>query len=204
MSNQVFPTDSLKGITFSSFKTATWARRVQRSVSGRELVVQDYANPIWNFRLQFSFLRDYPVGLVASEMKLLMDFVNQMQAFGDTFLYKDRDDYSVANGALGVGDGTKTTFQLLRAMTEFGFYEDITAPLGVSNVYVDGVDPGGWTLDADTGVITMASAPANGAVVTADFQFYFRVRLADDGVEFERFMHQLWAVKELRFRSVVL
>lgn len=204
MSNAVFPTSSLKGLAFSSFKMPTWARRMQRSVSGRELAVQDYANPIWNIKLTFSFLRDFTVGALASEMRLLMDFINQALASGDTFLWEDRDDYTVTDEPIGTGDGTTVDFQLVRRLVASGFAEDIIAPHNVANVYVNGIDPGGWSVDAATGIVTMGAAPALGEAITADFTYYFRCRFSDDAVEFERFAHQFWSVKELRFRSVVL
>jgi uncharacterized protein (TIGR02217 family) len=204
MSTSVFPTGSLKGITFSSVKTPTWARRIQRSVSGREIVVQDYANPIWNFRLTFGFLRDYPVGLVLSELRLLMDFYLQMQASGDTFLYRDRDDYFVTDEPIGIGDGVTTSFQLVRHLVAGGFPEDIIAPESIVNVKLNGVITPNWAVDPSTGIITFAGAPIVSQLITATFFYHFRCRFVDDAIDFERFMHQLWTVKELRFRSVVL
>lgn len=204
MSNNIFPTTSLKGITFSSFKTPTGARRMQRAVSGRELVVSDYANPIWNFKVMFSFLRDCPVGLITSELRLLMNFYNYHLLSADTFLYQDRDDYTVTDEPLGTGNGTKTQFQLVRRLYAGGFAEDIIAPNTITNVKLAGTPTVAYTLDTSTGVITFNSPPGLGVAVTASFTYYFRCRFMDDAVEFERFAHQFWTVKELGFGSVVL
>lgn len=204
MSNQVFPTSSLKGITFSSFRIPTWATRMQRAVSGRELAVPDYANPIWNYKLTFSFLRDFQVGAVLSEQRLLLDFINARQAAYDTFLFEDRDDYTVTDEAFGIGDGVTVDFQLTRALKSAGFVEDIIAPNAITNIKVDGTPTSAYTLDSDTGIITFTAAPATGKIISATFTYYFRCRFMDDAVEFERFMHQFWSVKELRFKSVVL
>lgn len=204
MSSQVFPTSSLKGLTFSSFKTPTWARRIQRSVSGREIAVQDYANPIWNFKLTFSFLRDFQVGAVLSELRLLQNFYNEMQASGDTFLWEDRDDYTVTDELIGVGDGSTTQFQLRRRLTTSGFAEYIFAPNSITNVKLSGTPTASYSVNNETGILTLAVAPALAVSITASFTYYFRCRFIDDSVEFERFAHQFWSVKELRFRSVVL
>lgn len=204
MSNVVFPSTSFRGITFSQFKTPTVARRFQRSVSGRELAVPDHANPIWNFRLPFSFLRDYPVGMLASEMRLLLNFYVAMVLSGDTFLYWDKDDYSVTDEPLGTGDGVNTAFQLIRYFIAGGVAEDIIAPTAITEVKVDGTPTVDYTLDSDTGIITFGTPPGVGDAVTATFTYYFRCRFSEDTMEMEKFAHQLWSVKELRFRSVVL
>lgn len=204
MSNAVFPTSSFRGITFSSFKTPTWGSRMQRSVSGRELAAPDYANPIWNWKLTFSFLRDFPVGMIASELRLLQNFYNARQGSYDTFLYEDRDDYTVTDEPIGAGDGSATEFQLARRLYAGGFIEDITAPLAITEIAIDGTPTVDYTLDSSTGIVTFGSAPGDGLAITATFTYYFRCRFMDDAVEFERFLHQYWSVKELRLRSVVL
>jgi hypothetical protein len=209
MSNDVFPRDSFKGITFSQFKTATFSRRVQRSVSGREIVRSEYANPIWNFRLPFSFLRDYPVGLIESEMRLLLNFYSAMVLYGDTFLYVDPSDYSVTDSPLGTGDGVTTAFQLIRYYYPGFTAEDIIAPTNISEVKVGGVPTLAYAIDPGTGIITFDVAPGLGAAVTASFTYYFRCRFSDDALELEKFGYApggggLWKTKELRFRSVIL
>jgi len=201
-------TSLTKGLTFSSFKTPMFARRIQRSVSGRELVTQDYANPIWQFKLTFNFLRDFPVLDAAgnpldSELRNLMEFYNTIQIFGDTFFYLDRDDWQAENIALGLGDGSNLNFQLRRDL--FGGYpEYVTAPWNVNEVTIDDVATEAYTVNYDTGVITFESAPPDGATIRATFTFFFRCRFIDDSQEFERFAHQLWSVREMRFRSVLL
>lgn len=204
MSDNIFPTVSLKGLTFSSFKTPTGARRFQRAITGRELVISDYANPIWNFKLTFSFLRDYPVGLIASEMRLLMNFYNYMILSADTFLFLDRDDFEVTDEPIGTGDGETTQFQLVRRLYAGGFAEDIIAPREVTEVTLAGVPTEDYTINTNTGIIMFDAAPGIGVAIAATFSYYFRCRFMDDALEFERFAHQLWTVRELGFRSVVL
>ena len=204
MSDIVFDPSILRGLTFSSYKTPQWGRRVQRAVSGRELVVQDYANPIWTWRLQFSFLRDYPTPAGGSELRFLMDWYNSTIAAHDTFLYKDRDDFFAEDQPQGIGDGVVTVFPLYRYLYPYFHAERVFAPYNISEVSVGGVPTLDYAIDTNTGIITFPSPPAVGALITSSFQFYFRCRLVDDGLEFERFAHQLWTVKELRFRSVVL
>lgn len=82
--------------------------------------------------------------------------------------------------ALGAGDGTKKTFQLVKryAFGSHSFSRPITRPeAGTILVAVNGTPTtSGWTLDKSTGIVTFATAPANGAVLTWGGQFHVPVR----------------------------
>ena len=85
------------------------------------------------------------------------------------------------------------------------FAEPITAPDTVGAIHFNGVrqDPAGYSVDADTGIVTFATPPPAGQLVTADFTYRFRVRFADDTAEFENFMYQLWQLKQIKLQSVL-
>jgi uncharacterized protein (TIGR02217 family) len=53
-----------------------------------------------------------------------------------------------------------------------------------------------------TGAVTFTSAPANGAVITADMSYYWRCRFTTDLCEFSQFMQNLWEAKKVEFRTV--
>ena len=55
---------------------------------------------------------------------------------------------------------------------------------------------------SNKGVATFPSAPLLGAVLTADFSYYWRCRFLEDKVEFSKFMTQLWECKKLEFITV--
>lgn len=211
MPEPVFP--SLPGQGWSVFKKPIFATRKQSGTSGRELRLADQVYPIWEFTLTFNFLRDkwdiragVGIGFGGAgsydELRTLMGFFLARQGSYQPFLFDDPTDNSLTGQLLGAGDGSNAAFQLYRTMG--AFVEPITAPHTVSAVYVDGVDPGGWSVDDATGIVTMASPPAAAGVVTADFSYYFRCRFSDDEAEFENFMYQLWSVKTLKFRSILL
>lgn len=105
------------------------------------------------------------------------------------FRLKDWSDYrsrgphqAPAHGdqALGTGDGTTTEFQLVKryARGDHEFFRTIRKPVaGTVLIGVDGVaTPSGWTLDAATGIVTFAPAPADGAVLTWGGEFHVPVR----------------------------
>ena len=51
------------------------------------------------------------------------------------------------------------------------------------------------------GLVTFATAPTAGQLVTADFSFYYRVRFKNDLNEFEQFMSKLWQLQQLELVS---
>jgi uncharacterized protein (TIGR02217 family) len=87
---------------------------------------------------------------------------------------------------LGTGDGTIRTFQLRKGYSSGGVttWRTITKPVpGTVRIAVAGqARTQGWTLDAATGLVTFATAPADGASVTAGFEFDVPVRFDTDAI----------------------
>jgi uncharacterized protein (TIGR02217 family) len=79
---------------------------------------------------------------------------------------------------------TITTFQLIRTYSSGGNTDvrTITKPVaGTVKVYLAGVlQASGWSVNTTTGVITFATAPANGVAVSADYEFDVPVRFDTD------------------------
>lgn len=191
MSNAVLP--SFPGLMFDSTKTPTFNTRVQTAVSGREARAAFYSYPIWDFSLSYEFLRE-SVG----EMQALAGFFMQRAGQFDSFLYLDPNDNSVTDAAIGIGNGSNKTFQLLRAFG--GFSEPVMNVKTITNVKVGGVQTMAYTVNG-SGVITFATAPASGAAVTWSGTFYFRCRFKQDTAEFSQFMWRLWELGTLEFRG---
>lgn len=83
--------------------------------------------------------------------------------------------------ALGVGDGARRTFPLLKR------YGDVARPIrkpveGSVRAAVGGVEVG-FSLEATTGVVTLDVAPTAGATVSAGFVFDTPVRFDTDRIE---------------------
>jgi uncharacterized protein (TIGR02217 family) len=88
--------------------------------------------------------------------------------------------------SLGLGDGVRTAFPLLKTYGLDGQVRRITRPVAASVlVAVNGVTATGWSLAAG-GVISFASAPPVGAVVTAGYRFDVPVRFASDQMDMAR------------------
>lgn len=83
---------------------------------------------------------------------------------------------------IGVGDGVRRTFGLRKA---YGDHERrIAKPVeGSVRAAVGRVETGGFVVDHATGAVTLATAPASGAEVTAGFVFDVPVRFDADRIE---------------------
>lgn len=191
----VFPT--LPGLTWNVGKYPEFSTKIQTSASGFETRIALWATPIWHFTLNYEMLRDDATN---NELKQLMGFFLQRQGQFEPFNYTDPTDNTVTGQNIGAGDGSTKTFQLIRALG--GFVEPIKAINGTPTIYIDGAAQGsGWTVSS-TGLITFTAAPTAGAIITADFAYYFRVRFTMDKAEFERWAYNLWQLQTCELVSV--
>lgn len=94
---------------------------------------------------------------------------------------------SSADQLLGIGDGARTAFQLVKHYADAGGATErvISKPqAGSVAVEVDGVPlDGGFAVDHATGIVTLAVPPVNGAPVRAGFRFDVPVRFDTDRIE---------------------
>ena len=109
------------------------------------------------------------------------------------FRFKDFTDFkscapsalvAPTDQALGLGDGTTAAFQLAKAYPSgpASWSRAIMKPVaGSVHVALNGVEAtSGWSVDTTTGLVSFASAPASGAVLTAGFEFDVPVRFDSD------------------------
>ncbi|MEI9932795.1 MAG: DUF2460 domain-containing protein [Rhizomicrobium sp.] len=109
------------------------------------------------------------------------------------FRFKDFADFkscapgasvSPTDQAISTGDGAATTFQIIKTYTSgpTNWIRRIAKPVdGTVRVAVAGVEQTtGITIDTTTGLISFAFAPANGATITAGYEFDCAVRFDTD------------------------
>jgi uncharacterized protein (TIGR02217 family) len=132
-----------------------------------------------------------------ADMQAVLAFFEERRGRFHAFLWRDALDHS-SNGTetplpvdqdLGAGDGVATTFQLRKRYgASFDpHWRPITRPVaGSVQVAVDGSEvTSGFSVDAATGIVAFAVAPADGAVVTAGFLFDVPVRFDIDRLDIE-------------------
>lgn len=195
MSESVFPT--LAGLGFGS-RRALHSTNVQTAASGREVRIAMWTYPKYEWDLPFNYLKT-DTGI--AQFQTLIGFFNLMHGDLTAFLYADQYDYTVTAQAIGTGNATKTAFTLVK--TFGGFTEPVQAvkvdtvtPL----VYLDGVlktVTTDYTINATTGVLTFVTAPGNGVVVTATFEYYYRVRFKERMSEYQEFITNVYENKKV-------
>lgn len=195
MSNSVFP--ALTGLTFPVEKTPIWSTKVQTAVSGKETRLGFWTYPIWQYSINYSFLRSDNVN---AELQSLVGFYNAHLGSFDSWLFNDPDDNLAVDQNFGTGDSATTLFQLARSYG--GSYEPVKAVQSVTNVKINGATTAAYTLDTSTGLITFTTPPIAGAVLTWSGAFYWRCRFLDDQMTVSKFMAQLWETQTLKFQSI--
>ena len=209
MSDNVFPT--LGGLEFNIKRTELWGgTTIQESISGKRTSINTWSSPRYSWELSFAVLPTVADMInspsLQADFQNLFGFFNSVGGRFDTFLYTDTNDNSISSQALGVGDGTTTSFQLVSAFG--GYVQPIFAPNVVSNVSIGGVTQGSSTYTvnawgtAPAGTINFVTAPGSSApTVTASFSYYFPVRCDDDSLTFNMFMKNLYECKSFKFSS---
>jgi len=126
------------------------------------------------------------------------------------FRWKDWGDYkscvpsgtpAATDQAIGTGDGTTTIFQLVKAYSSGAqtWMRAITKPVaGTVVVALTGaVQNTGWSVDTTTGIVTFTTAPANGAAVTAGFEFDVPVRFDTDRLDVTMDIERLGSITSI-------
>lgn len=113
----VYP--GLPGLRWSRTKKPEFRTKTESAVAGRELRTSRMPYPIWNFELEFEFLR----GNGEEEIERLMGFFLTQKGSFQEWLFHDWDDYQVTGQTLGEADGGTTGFPLMRTLG--GFIEPI-------------------------------------------------------------------------------
>lgn len=210
MSTAIFPT--LPGLGWPVQRQPLFSTRLVESISGKETAIAEWSYPRYSWTLVYNILREGLVnGSTYLELSSLWGFFEARKGRWDSFLFKDQNDNAVTTQNIGVGDGTTVAFQLIRSYG--GAAAPVFAPnLGATlNVYLNGtlqsnttytVTPWATANTAGPGCIVFNSAPSNGAVITADFQFYWPCRFMNDDCKFEQFMDGRWRSASVAFRSI--
>jgi len=194
---------------WSAHRTPRNSTRISARISGREVRAALYAYPLYDIELVYEGLSsDDALGAIkANSLQKLMGFFLQMQGQFGQFLWASNDplDRPVTGQLIGVGNGTFSTFTFQRSIDDF--FEPVgRVETSGLNVYVGGAlqSPGSYTVNTNIwpNTVTLASTPAVGVRVTADFAFYYVARFAEDKHEYENFMYRLWQLDSCKLQTL--
>ncbi|MBO3759495.1 DUF2460 domain-containing protein [Ciceribacter sp. L1K22] len=134
-----------------------------------------------------------------SDLSAVVDFFEARGGGLHGFRFRDPLDWTssrygepvtATDQAIGTGDGTRRTFQLVKTYGDAGgsWVREIVKPVaGTVVVAVDGVAQAGaaFSCDAVTGIVTFGTghAPDAGAIVTAGYEFDVPVRFDTESIE---------------------
>lgn len=198
------------GFQYASSAGPGFQTIVQQSGSGHETRIQRQSQALH----RLSLLKQLQT---PAEAKALKSFALERRGSLHSFKVRDFSDYTSnpdgetaatnLDQIIGTGDGTTTTFQLVKRYGYLGpneYTRTITLPeSGTVAVAVDGVSTA--TTPASDGRIVFAAAPANGTLITAGFRFYVPVRFS---LEFEKWArmqadaYQVWSLASLDVQEV--
>ena len=182
-------------------REAQWSTQITQGQGGPEFRVSMWSTPRWHWALKFPLLKD---DAALAAFKTLAGFLMARGGSQDSFLFCPMEDaYQISkagSGAgcrltsvqIGIGDGLQKVFPLVRPFgTQVYPYGRAAEPVQwvdtrnfspVGRVAGAAVSATFGTFDGDTGgaLVTFATAPAAGAVVSADFEIAYRVRMSSD------------------------
>lgn len=171
MSRIFFPQSELD---YSSKKSQSWGTELQTSGSGKSRSCTNQLYPTWTIEVKINHLTD-------AGARTLQGFTALLKGKAKSFFWLDPEDYQETGVQLPmVSTGVYQPVMRLGSYTEPVDYVDNLT------VYVDGVkqDASGYSL-TDAGYIKFNTAPATTSKVTADYRYYWHMRLYKDGFEVE-------------------
>ncbi|MFW0776987.1 MAG: DUF2460 domain-containing protein [Rickettsiales bacterium] len=120
-----------------------------------------------------------------AQLDTLIAFFRARKGRADGFRFKDWTDFSATAQVIGTGDDMQSQFQLVKTYENGSVIESrtISKPVdGTVKIYLDGVlvDEANYSVNILNGLITFVAAPADGVVITADFEFDVPVRFDTD------------------------
>lgn len=189
MSLPLFP--YFPSMAWNSTKTQSWDVVIKKSGTKKRKTMTTQAYPDWTLKCSYTCLDD-------DEISQLAGFFAKVKGQLSPFLWKDFEDYKEINSRIGAGDGGNKEFQLLRHYAGYyvePIYDVINETL---TVYVDGVSVP-YVL-GDDGLITLTTAPALGKIVTASFEYYWRVAF-DDDITWENFWYGYYKLNTIKLVS---
>jgi len=198
---------------YGSSAGAGFATVIQRTASGHEYRVARQSQAVHRLTLR-SELRS------ASQAKALKAFALARRGALHSFRIKDWSDYTTnADGEtapteldqlIGTGNGTTTTFQIVKRYEILGpneYIRTITLPkIATAKVALNGVlQVSGYSVSSD-GKIVFTSAPGAGVVVQAGCEFDVPVRFTADVDQWARLQadaYNVWSLPQLDVQEVL-
>lgn len=160
---------NIRRFAWSSSKQQKWNTTVQKSASGRVRTMTNQLYPEWTISASLPAISD-------AEARTLLGFTALLKGSYEPFLWLDPEDYQATGVQLA------PTYGYYQCVMVMGSYAEPAEYIEDLVVYVNGVEQDESAYTVDRGAITFNDALAVDAVVTADYIYYWKVMLSDDGL----------------------
>ncbi len=130
-----------------------------------------------------------------------------------SFRFKDWLDYKATNQQIAIADGKTNKFQLIKTYsiskedngTTTKYIRIISKPVADTIALKIGnhlIDDNNYTIDYNNGIITLATVPEEGKIISCDFEFDVPVRFDSDTLEIKQTNSNNGELKEIRLVEV--
>lgn len=191
MSLPIFP--DLPTMAWNSQKLQCWDTQIQKSGSGKRKSLSRWAFPEWRIECSYTCLS-------AADIERVAGFFALVRGQHKSFLWKDPEDYKQTKVRIGTGNSVNTDFQLLRNFANL-YVEPVRDVVeGTLTVYVNEA-PAAFVSDSD-GVVKLAIPPAQGTIISASFEYYWRVVFDDEELSWSNFWYNYYKLKKIAVVTV--
>lgn len=173
MSTQIFPLTPDNRVP----KKTKYRTLISESESGREQRRAKWGAPLRQFALEFR-------NRAKADADALEAFFEARQGAYDSFYFKNDSEKDAGATNLIEGEVVHAVY----ANENTSQVAEYPIDAATFKLYEDDVliDPGDYTLNALTGLVTWVSKPGVGTEITASYDFYYIVRFEGDDIEIER------------------
>lgn len=189
MSIRKFPIE-LNTLSWSSTKAMKWDTEVQTSGSGKVRTMTNLLLPNWTIETKFAYLTN-------EEYRKLLGFVALVKGAFEPFLWLDPEDHAAKGVRLTAASPGK-----YQAVMTMGDYIEPVEYIENVSVYVNGSKQNAAAYTMNNGYIVFDTPPPAGAVVTADYTYWWKVMFKDDGVTIETVFKNINKTKSFKLTTV--
>jgi hypothetical protein len=211
-----------KGLSWKYHKLAKFSNISQVPQSGRHPAASTIQNgTIFDFELNWNYLKNNGV-TTSNDVQYVQEFYEAVGGGFNWFQFNPAqsnlenltvtpDTTQLQNGFFGVADGVTTIYPLWRSTSALGggnitTLEQIQSVTSLSGIYLNGtaVSFSTFTLSNFPSTITFNTPPTLGTVLSWEGSYCYLAQFADDTLDLEEFMFQLWELQQLKLTSVNL
>ena len=189
------------GYDYGAIGGHRWRTTIVEHGNGNEQRNSEWSTPLGRWSIG-----DRSFYLEAGDPLAIKDFFEARRGSYEGFRWRDWSDYQAVDSPIGVGNGVKTQFQVVKRYTVGGAYYDriVSKPLAsgfaikVNNI---AVSDSNWTLDSARGLVSFFSPPVG--TITASFEFDVPVVFTEDSCTLqlkgaiEESGEQIWSISSL-------